>query len=154
MISALPGCGGGAHDATSKELSALTAEISRLRAEQANIAERLFALERGRPAPAPGAAAADSKPAEPEPAPAAGQPLDTDRPALDVVRLGPTSDDGTDGDGDIDADGPRTILRSGASGIIVEEAGAPPRAISSDPPKKTPPKKTDKAKKTAALPTP
>ncbi len=38
----------------------------------------------------------------------------------------------------------------------MEEAGAgtPPRAIASDPPKKTPPKKTDKAKKTAALPTP
>lgn len=158
---ALPGCGGEARDATSKELSALTAEISRLRAEHASLAERLSALERGK-SPAQVSAAPDS--ASPDPAPAAAPPapaarsIDDDRPALDVVRLGPSA--GADEvDGDTDADGPRTVLRSGANGIIVEEQngpGAPTRTVSADPAKKAAPKKTDKAdrKKTASLPTP
>lgn len=156
-ISALAGCGGEARDATAKELSALTAEISKLRAEQAALAERLSAMERDRPA-AP--AAADT--ASPEAAPAAApapRSLDDDRPALDVVRLGPTTDDTADVDGDIDSEGPRTVLRSGANGIIVEEQmgpGAPTRTVSPDPAKRPAPKKLDKTdrKKTAALPTP
>jgi hypothetical protein len=154
----LPGCGGEARDATSKELSALTAEISRLRAEQASLAGRLDALERGNPRAA-AAAAPSIAAAEPVPAAPAARSLDGDRPVLDVVRLGPSADGLDDGDGDIDADGPRTVLRSGASGIIVEEQngpGAPTRTLSADPTKKPAPKKTDKAdrKKTAALPTP
>ena len=160
-LIALPGCGGEARDATSKELSALTAEISRLRAEHASLAERLSALERGK-SRAPTAAAPEQTAADPvaaaPPAPAA-RSLDDDRPALDVVRLGPSGADTDDGDGDIDAGGPRTVLRSGANGIIVEEQsgpGAPTRTLSADPAKKAPPKKTDKAdrKKTASLPTP
>src|SRR5689334_2903206 len=93
-IAALSGCGGEARDATSKELSALTAEISKLRAEQAALSERLSAIERGK-VPAP-AAAEENKP---EAAPiAAPRSLDGDRPDLDVVRLGPT-DDADAGDG-------------------------------------------------------
>lgn len=160
-LLALPGCGGEARDATSKELSALTAEISKLRAEHASLAERLSALERSR-SQAPVSAAPDRASADPVPAappPPAARSIDDDRPALDVVRLGPSADGAEDGDGDIDADGPRTVLRSGANGIIVEEQngpGATTRTISAAPSKKPAPKKTDKAdrKKTASLPTP
>lgn len=160
-LGSLAGCGGEVRDATSKELSALTAEISKLRAEQAAMAERVEALERGKPRAADSGAAAPA-PAVPAVAPAAVS-LDSDRPALDVVRLGPSESD--DGDGDIDASGPRTVLRSGANGIIVEEqsaSGGPARAVQPDPggAKKSAappaPKKTDKVdrKKTASLPTP
>jgi hypothetical protein len=161
-LGSLAGCGGEARDATSKELSALTAEISKLRAEQAAMAERLEALERGKPR-APDSAAAAQRPAEPIAAPAAPS-LDSDRPALDVVRLGP-SDGDEEGDGDVDASGPRTVLRSGANGIVVEEqgtSGGAVRTVQPDPgaakkPAAPPaPKKTEKVdrKKTASLPTP
>jgi hypothetical protein len=152
-IAALSGCGGEARDATSKELSALTAEISKLRAEQAALGERLSAIERSKAAAPAMASQQEDAPA----APAAAKSLDDDRPALDVVRLGPT-DEADDGDGDVDADGPRTVLRSGNNGIIVEEQagpGAPARTLA-DPGKKPVSRKADKAdrKKTAALPTP
>ncbi len=164
MLAALAagtGCGAETRDATSKELSALTAEISKLRAEQNALSERLSTIERAKPkadadpaAPVKTADAQQNTAAEP-----ASRSLDQDRPALDVVRLGPSADDGDETDGDIDADGPRTVLRSGASGIIVEEQMSPgtaPRTISMDPSKKPATKKSDKGdrKKTAALPTP
>lgn len=147
-LALLSGCGGAAQD-TSKELSALTAEISKMRAEQASMAERLEALERAKaPLPAP-VAAVDPRPAAaPEPAPA--RSLDSDRPSLDVVKLGPVA---SDVDGDIDEEGPRTVLRSGSNGIVVEEsdgAAAGSRTVLADP-KKTA-KKTDKAKKTPSAP--
>ncbi len=151
-LALLSGCGE-ARDATSKELSALTAEISKLRAEQAAIAGRLEALERSKaPAPTP-AAAADPKPPAAAPEPVAARSLDGDRPSLDVVKLGPVP---SEADGDADDDGPRTVLRSGANGIIVEETGsaaAGARTVVADP-KKTAAKKTDKAdrKKTASSP--
>ena len=142
-LALLSGCGGAAQDTTSKELSALTAEISKMRAEQAAMAERLEALERAKaPLPAP-VAAADPRPAAaPEPAPA--RSLDSDRPSLDVVKLGPVA---SDVDGDIDEESPRTVLRSGSNVIVVEEsdgAAAGSRTVLADP-KKTA-KKTDKAK--------
>ncbi len=161
-LGLLAGCGAQA-DATSRDLSALTAEISKLRADQAALAERLDAMERNRaPQPAPTtAAAADAKPAETAPPVVATRSLDSDRPSLDVVKLAPPpSQDGAgDGDGDIDAEGPRTVLRSGANGIVVEEqgaAGGTTRTVVADPNKKASPKKSDKAdrKKTASLPTP
>ena len=164
-FAVLTGCGAEARDATSKELSALTAEISKLRAEQAALGERLQTLERGKPeAPASAAKAADAGP----PA-VAVRPVADDRPALDVVRLGPSqADDDTAGDGDIDADGPRTVLRSTAKGTIVEEQSGPGgTATTADggaakpaPAKaaraKDGGKKSDKSDrpKTAALPTP
>jgi hypothetical protein len=158
-IPLLTGCAGEAHDATSKELSALTAEISKLRAEQASLSERLDALERTKPrAPEPARAEAPSG-AAPAPVAMEARPLDADRPALDVVRLGPSDDDE---DADTDADVPRTVLRSGANGIVVEEqtASGTTRTVTADPaPAKkaqAAPKKSDKAdrKKTASLPTP
>lgn len=157
-LALLSGCGAQA-DATSKELSALTAEISKLRADQAALAERLDAMERNKaPAQATAPAMADAaKPAESAPPVVAARSLDSDRPSLDVVKLGPPPSE--EGDGDIDADGPRTVLRSGANGIVVEEqgaAGGTTRTVVADPNKKASPKKSDKAdrKKTASLPTP
>src|SRR6185436_14043481 len=97
-------------------------------------------------------------------APAAAPSLDADRPALDVVHLGPSG--AGDEDGDTDAASPRTVLRSGSNGIVVEEqngAGGATRTVTPDAPKKPAPasKKPDKAdkadktdrKKTASLPT-
>jgi hypothetical protein len=152
-IALLSGCGGAASDATSKELAALTAEISKLRAEQAAQAERLDAIERGK-RPTPAAAADANAAAAPPPAP---MPLDGDRPSLDVVRLGPSDDAPSEVDGDADADGPRTVLRSGASGIVVEETG--PGGVSRVTPdvaSRKSDKKSDKGdrKKTASVSTP
>lgn len=143
-LALLSGCGGEARDATSKELSALTAEISKLRAEQASMSERLSTLERSKTAP-PSAVISETKP-QTGPEPVATRPLDGDRPSLDVVKLGPPVAD--EGDGDTDEDGPRTVLRSGSNGIVVEEAGssaAGARTVVSDPKKTT--KKSDKLSK-------
>lgn len=151
----LAGCGGEARDATSKELAALTAEVAKLRSEQTTIAERLAALER-RKAPPP-AAAASEKDAPPAP-PAAQRPVDDDRPSLDVVRLGPSEDAADDVAGDVDADGPRTVLRSSASGIIVEETGpgGATRPVSDTFTSKKGAKRLDRAdrKKTASVSAP
>ena len=156
-LALLTGCGGGAQDATSKELSALTAEISKLRAEQAGFAERLEALERNK-APAQSPAAEAPRPADSAPPPVAARSLDSDRPSLDVVKLGPSSEGG---DGDIDEDGPRTVLRSGSNGIVVEEKGpaGTTKTVVSDPGGKKADKASKKSdkndrKKTASLPTP
>ncbi|MBK8253782.1 MAG: hypothetical protein IPK82_14095 [Polyangiaceae bacterium] len=154
-LSLLAGCGGAAGDATSKELAALTAEISRLRADQAALGERLEALERSKARPLP--ATISESPAT-SGAPTAAPTLDSDRPALDVVRLGPSADTSDDADSDIDSGGPRTVLRSGANGIVVEEttADGTTRPVDSGSTKKASTKKADKAdrKKTASLPTP
>lgn len=151
----LAGCGGEARDATSKELAALTGEIARLRSEQTALADRLSALERGK-APPP-AAVASAKDAPPAP-PAAQRPLDDDRPSLDVVHLGPSGDAADDEAGDVDADGPRTVLRSGASGIIVEETGpgGATRPVSDTSTSKKGAKRLDRAdrKKTASVSAP
>jgi len=157
-IALLSGCGGEARDATSKELAALTAEISRLRAEQAALGERLGALERGKPRPqvVQAATEAGTDSAAPPPAP---RSLDGDRPSLDVVRLGPSAAPADEVDGDVDADGPRTVLRSGANGIVVEETGpggvTRTAADGSGSSKKSSAKKSDKAdKKTASVSSP
>ncbi|MEZ4315198.1 MAG: hypothetical protein R3F14_44855 [Polyangiaceae bacterium] len=157
----LTGCAGEPHDATTKQLAALTAEISKLRASQAAMAERLEAVERsaGQPLLAPAAPPASDEPtALASLAPGASpSSLDGDRPDLDTVMLGPAAapmDDDT-ADGDTDDDGPRVVLRSGKNGIIVEETGpdgvARPAAA-----KKPTSRKADKPdrKKTASLPTP
>ena len=157
-LALLSGCGGGAQDATSKELSALTAEISKLRAEQASIAERLSALESNKAPSQPAAAAAPQPQPDSAPAVVAARSLDSDRPSLDVVKLGPATDEG---DGDIDDDGPRTVLRSGSNGIVVEEKGpaGTTKTVVSDPGGKKSDKASKKSdkndrKKTASLPTP
>lgn len=155
-VAILSGCGGEARDATAKELASLTTEIARLRAEQSTLSTRLTALERaGKPA-APASAPATGAPAEKvEPAaPAAMASLDSDRPSLDVVRLGPSDETEAEDPGD---DGPRTVLRSGAHGIIVEEAGAAAadHADGAPAPKKLAARKIGAdRKKTTSVPTP
>ena len=104
--------------------------------------------------------AAPSLPATTAIARAARADGDSDRPSLDVVKLGPAPSE--EGDGDIDEAGPRTVLRSGANGIVVEEqgqTGGTTRTVVADPTGKkagAASKKSDKSdrKKTASLPTP
>jgi hypothetical protein len=123
------GCGG-EHDAMEKQLAELRGEISRLRAGQAAIGERLDAIDIERGAFAKGAAAAPplgevprgpatASLAAPRPVdPSAGRPKtpSDDRPQLDVVRLSPN-----EGDGDVDSDPSRPVVR-----VIGDGAG--PRA--------------------------
>jgi hypothetical protein len=99
------GCGA-SRDATEKELATLHAEVAKLRAQQAAMAERLDTLEIARGAFSKGAATA---------APAASPPpSDPDRPDLSVVRLSPS-----EGDGDVDKGGPRPMIRAvGSDGSI------------------------------------
>jgi hypothetical protein len=159
-VALLSGCGGEARDATSKELAALTAEISKLRAQQAAIDERLGAIERGKSRP-PATEVVSAAGAEGAPPSPAQRSLDGDRPSLDVVKLGPSAEAPEEGESSIDDEGPRTVLRSGANGIVVEETGpggaarvAPDGSASS---KKVAAKKSDKVadrKKTASVPTP
>lgn len=104
VLSALSaGCGAG-RDATEKQLAELRAEVTRLRAAQATLSERLDGLEIERGAFAKGAAPAGTGAAE------------SDRPDLAVVRLSPSEDDG-----DADSDGPRPVIRAvGGEGSIVK----------------------------------
>jgi hypothetical protein len=107
------GCGGG-HDEVKKQISALEAEIAKLKASEAALADRLERAEIG--------LRAQKKASEPGgPGLAAtgrgeARQRDGDRPELDVVRLSPAADPD-----DPDADTPRPILRaSGDSGVIQE----------------------------------
>lgn len=96
---------GGAHDATEKELGELRSEVVKLRADSAALHERVDALEASRAA---GRGAASATPA--------GAAPSGDRPNLDVVRLTPEP-----AEGDVDADGPRTVIKSAGKGAVVEE---------------------------------
>ncbi|HVY48473.1 MAG TPA: tetratricopeptide repeat protein [Minicystis sp.] len=88
------GCGG-AHDATEKELADLRTTVTKLRADEGALAERLDALENARAAAsAPGA----------------------DRPDLDVVHLAPETTDAADGDA------PRPVIR--ATGVPGKDRAA------------------------------
>jgi hypothetical protein len=105
------GCGG-QRDGTEKQLAELRAEVARLRAGQASLTERLDAIDidrgtfaKGTPPPAPPAQEAGS----PKPPVTMGARADQDRPELDVVRLSPN-----EGDGDVDNDPSRPVLRAGA----------------------------------------
>jgi hypothetical protein len=112
------GCGV-ERDATVKQIDELRAEVARLRANQAALAERLDTVDIERGAFAKGAAAAESGPAStanralmtgetPKPP---SQPADHDRPELDVVRLSPS-----EGDGDADSRAPRPLIRAVGDG--------------------------------------
>lgn len=109
LVALLTGCAGG-RDAASTQIAELRAEIVKLRAEHAALAERIDNVELGRstlakqPA-APGAPDAVSAP-KPE----------GDRPAMDVVRLSPS-----EGDGDADSDAPRPLIRAVGPGGVVQE---------------------------------
>jgi hypothetical protein len=98
------GCGAG-HDAAEKELAELRAEVTRLRAGQAALTERVDGLEIDR-----GNYARSAASAAPGAPPAGG----ADHPELSVVRLSPS-----EGDGDADTDGPRPLIRAvGSDGSI------------------------------------
>lgn len=102
-------CGGG-QDATAKELADLRAEIVKVRADTAVLGERLDAIEIARGGYR-GGAGAPAASAAPE-----------DRPALDVVRLGPPSPDADpSGSDDTDAGGPRPLVKSSGGAVVVEE---------------------------------
>ena len=115
LLAAAPGCGGG-HDVAEKQLADLRAELTRLRASQAAMTERLDALEIDR-----GAFHKSAAPAAP---PAA----EADRPSLDVVRLSPS-----EGDGDADTDGQRPVIRAVGSDGSIQKG---PRASAPRPPPK------------------
>ena len=111
-LLAAAGCGSG-HDVAEKQLADMRADLTRLRASQAAMTERLDALEIDR-----GSFHKSAAPATPTPA---GAPTaDGDRPSLDVVRLSPS-----DGDGDADTDGQRPIIRAVGDGGSIQRA---PRA--------------------------
>ena len=103
--SLLAGCAA-SHDTTEKELSEVRAEVSRLRATQAALTERLEALEvvRGEAAKRGSQVGTDTS----------ARPEGADRPDLEVVRLSPS-----DGDGDADVDGTRLVVRAvGGEGSV------------------------------------
>ncbi|APR80699.1 Hypothetical protein A7982_06046 [Minicystis rosea] len=108
------GCGAN-RDATEKELAELRAEVTRLRAGQSALTERVDGLEIERGTFAKGAASA--APSAPPP-PAGGG----DRPELSVVRLSPS-----EGDGDADSDAPRPMVRATGDGGSIQK-GAPGKA--------------------------
>lgn len=108
MLALGAGCGGG-HDAMEKQLAELRSEIGRLRASQAGLNERLDAIDIDRGAFARGAPAGPSPAAAPPPV--AARASDRDRPELDVVRLSPS-----EGDGDVDADPARPVVRAVGDG--------------------------------------
>ncbi|WP_437279256.1 hypothetical protein WME90_01490 [Sorangium sp. So ce375] len=103
------GCGGG-QDAVALQLSELRAELVRVRAENAVLADRVGSLERSRVS-VRGAARPDEAGARAVP------PEEPDRPDLEVVRLAPEDD------------GARPpVLRSTANGVVIDEppGGSPP----------------------------
>ncbi|WP_438017864.1 hypothetical protein WMF18_01680 [Sorangium sp. So ce315] len=113
------GCGGGRDAIVGRQLAELRAELVRMRAENAVLAERVGSLElsRGR-ADAPRArstGAADARPAPPD---------EPDRPDLEVVRLAPEPEVAPQFDG---AARP-PALRSTAHGVVLDEppGGTPP----------------------------
>ncbi|WP_437317709.1 MULTISPECIES: hypothetical protein [unclassified Sorangium] len=111
------GCGGG-RDAVEQQLAELRAELVRVRADNAVLADRVGSLERARVAPRVAA-----RPDEAEPR--AASPEELDRPDLEVVRLAPEDD------------GARPpVLRSTANGVVIDEppGGSPPPS----PPPSTP----------------
>lgn len=121
LVAAGVGCGG-QHDAMEKQLTELRDEVVRLRSRQAQLTERLDAIDIDRgafakntPGPVAGHPQAPGAPAPvgsaPPPAPAAGRPSDPDRPDLDVVRLSPS-----EGDGDADNDPSRPVVRAVGDG--------------------------------------
>ncbi|MGK4007787.1 hypothetical protein WMF31_34545 [Sorangium sp. So ce1036] len=114
------GCGGG-RDAVEQQLSELRAELVRVRAESAVLAERVGSLERSRGA-APGAA----RPPEAGARAASPSPDDEpDRPDLEVVRLTPEGGD----------EAAPPVLRSTAGGVVLDDR---PGASPEGPPPSTP----------------
>jgi hypothetical protein len=94
LLALATGCGAG-RDAAEKELAELRTEVTRLRAAQAALSERVDGLEIERGTFNKGAASAGT--------PSGGG----DRPELTTVRLSPS-----EGDGDADSDQPRPLIKA------------------------------------------
>jgi TolA-binding protein len=110
-LAALSAACSGGHDVAAKEMSDLRAEIVKLRADNTVLAERIDALEIARGTYRGGPASAAT--AAPE-----------DRPALDVVRLGPPAGGTDTSSDDADSDTPRPVVRSSGGAVVVEEKPA------------------------------
>ncbi len=99
LVVLAAGCAG-ERDATEKQLAELHAEVSRLRAGQAALMERIGTLELERGAAAKGAVGA-------APGAPPARAIDRDRPDLEVVHVSPS-----EGDGDADGDAGRPMIRA------------------------------------------
>ena len=97
LVALAAGCAG-ERDATEKQIAELRAEISRLRAGQAALMEKIGTLELERGAPMKGDATGSAAPP---------RVVDRDRPDLEVVRVSPS-----EGDGDADGDAARPVIRA------------------------------------------
>lgn len=109
---------------TDKQLSALRVELAKLRSTTAALSERLDAAEvsaaRVRQAPPP-----------------------ADKPTLEVVKLAPPEATIAE-QADVDEDAPRTELRSGANGAVIEVPPSSEASPGTDPKKKPAAKKLDR----------
>jgi tol-pal system protein YbgF len=108
----LAGCAGG-HDAVEAQLAELRAEVAKLRASQAQLAERFDNAELARGTFRGGAGAASAAPGVDAPPPRA----EGDKPSLDVVHLQPESSEVSD---DPDSDAPRLVVRAVGNGGSVQ----------------------------------
>ncbi|WP_438026799.1 hypothetical protein [Sorangium sp. So ce233] len=115
------GCGGGRGAIVDRQLAELRAELVRMRAENAVLADRVGSLElsRGGPRGAARAEAAEARAASQE---------EPDRPDLEVVRLAPEAAPGTEAEPHTDGAARPPVLRSTARGVVVDEppGGTPP----------------------------
>ncbi|WP_437734629.1 hypothetical protein [Sorangium sp. So ce1335] len=111
------GCGGGRGAIVDRELAELRAELVRIRADNAVLADRVGSLERSR-GDRLGAARAEAAGTR------AAPPDEPDRPDLEVVRLAP--EPGAEPETDGAARPP--VLRSTARGVVLDEppGGTPP----------------------------
>ena len=126
LLALVSGCSS-EHEVAEKQLADMRTELTRVRASQAAMSERLDALEIERGSFQKGAATAPSaSPASSgSSGTASGATGDADRPALDVVHLSPS-----EGDGDADVDGQRPVIRAVGSDGTIQKApkGSAPRA--------------------------
>jgi len=151
VIAALAAGCGGSSDAMERQLGEMRADLVKMRADHAVLADRLEALERAERAERAGAPRAQAA-AEPR------RPSSSDRPDLEVVRLVPASDadppppaappppprsahdaatESSVGPTELPemADGPRPVLRSTRDGGVTADApGAPRPRLSAPPP--------------------
>ncbi|WP_433932894.1 hypothetical protein AB3662_01875 [Sorangium cellulosum] len=121
------GCGGARGAIVDRQLAELRAELVRIRAENAVLADRVGSLELSRGGRLDVARAARAEAAGAAEARAASQE-EPDRPDLEVVRLAPEAAPGTDAEPQTDGAARPPVLRSTAHGVVVDEppGGTPP----------------------------
>ncbi len=150
--AAAVGCGGAATEELQRQLDALRSEVLKTRADAAALGERLDAIELRGGRPAAGAPPGPSASASAAPQ----RPSEGDRPALDVVRIGPAGSAQAPAAAPSGEDGPATVLRS--SGKTIVQEGGPKAAPGKKPLGSTQgdlaANPLDKATKAAPRPTP